>query len=111
MELVNPDQLQTWITECGPGLGLGINPRSLAPCWAQHPPVIHELTGLYLAWTALHDAFEPPDAGDDLAQYAIPAPRDWLDLTNVSVPAVERVIKSTTTCARAGHHIGGTRSE
>ena len=111
MELVNPDQLETWITECGPGLGLGVNPRSLASCWAQHPTVIHELTGLYLAWTALHDAFEPTDPGDDLAHYAIPSPRDWLDLSNASVPAVERVIKATTTCARAGHHIGGTRGE
>ncbi len=107
MELINPDQLETWITEHGPGLGLLVNSRSLASCWAQHPPVIHEVTGLYLAWTALLDAFALPDADDDLAQYAIPSPRDWLDLSNASVPAVERVIKSTTTCARAGHHIGG----
>ena len=30
--------------------------------------------------TALHDAFDPPDAEDELAQYAIPSPGDWLDL-------------------------------
>jgi len=110
MELVNPEQLGSWITQSGPGLGLGVNQRSLSPCWAQHPTVVHEIAGLYLAWTALHDAFEPADAGDGLAQYAIPSPRDWIDLTNASVPEVERAIQSTTTCAQAGHHIGGIPS-
>ena len=110
MNLINTDQLNEWVTHTGPALGLGLNTRSLAPCWAQHPPVVHDLTGLYLAWTALHDAFTPPDADDDadddLAQYGIPSPRDWLDLSNASAPAIERISKATSTCARAGHHIG-----
>jgi len=42
---------------------------------------------------------------------AIPSPRDWLDLTNTSVPAVERAIKATTTCAHAGHYIGEKAAE
>ncbi len=111
MSMINPDHLHTWIKEFGPGVGVRLAPRSLAACWPQHPEAVHELTGLYLAWTALNDAFTPPDDDDGLAAYTVPAPRDWLDLSNASVPAVDRATKSTTTCARAGHHIGGTTND
>ncbi len=61
MELVNPAPLETWITEHDPGLGLRVSNRSLATCWAQHPQAVHEITGLYLAWTPLDAAFPQPE--------------------------------------------------
>ncbi len=106
VDIINTDQLQTWIDEFGPGLGLRMSNRSLATCWARHPQAVHEITGLYLAWTALSDAFNPPDPEDHLAAFTVPSPRDWLDLSNASTGAVDRATKTATTCARAGHHIG-----
>lgn len=105
-DVVHLDHLLAWVDRFGPGIGLHMHPKSLPACWAQHPIVIHELTGLFLAWSALMDLFNPSDPFDDLAQVLVPAPRDWLDLTNAGAPAVERVKKDTTLCARSGRHVG-----
>ncbi|MDD2858984.1 MAG: hypothetical protein PHU75_09960 [Candidatus Nanopelagicales bacterium] len=104
---VNPEHLQAFLDEHGPSLGLDEGGRSgLAVCWAQHPEAVHDLVGLYLAWSALISAFNlPVGSGAASSQLGAPGPRDWLDLSNASAPAIARAIASTATCQRAGHHI------
>lgn len=106
-DLVDLAHLNTWLTDTGPGLGLTIDTKSLPPCWAQHPITRHEITGLFLAWTALAQAFSPAPPADDNPYPAtvVPGPRDFLDLSNASAAAVTRATAAAATCARAGRHI------
>lgn len=105
-DVVHIDHLAAWVNHFGEGLGLHLHPKSLPACWGEHSVVIHEITGLYLAWSALMDMFNPSDPFDDLVQVLVPAPRDWLDLANASAPVVERIKKDVTLCARSGRHVG-----
>lgn len=104
--ILDPSFLTTFLAEHGPSLGL--TPAKgkvgqLASCWAEHPAAVHELTGLYLAWTSLISLFLAPPDPDSASMVA--APRDWLDLSNATAPAVARCIEATRTCANAGHHV------
>lgn len=104
-ELVPVAALQQWVGEHGPSLGLVVEARAgaLWECWPEHPVAVHELTGLYLAWTALLGALDPEPV--DVGAIGLPGPRDWLDLANASAPAVARALTTLTTCARSGRHI------
>lgn len=105
--VVDVDHLRTWLSTEGPAVGLTISPKGLAGCWAEHPIARHEVTGLFLAWSALSQAFNPtPPADDDpYPAQVVPGPRDFLDLSNASAAAVARAIAATANCARAGSHI------
>ncbi len=107
MEPVHIPHLDEWLDTFGPGIGLSItsNTKSLAACWAQHPVAVHEITGLYLAWTALVSLFEPPDELTEGQPFMVVNGRDWLDLSNSSDQAVERAKAAAVTCARVGEHI------
>lgn len=104
-DIVDLDHLDTWLTDTGPALGLTIGPKGLPACWAQHPITRHEVTGLFLSWTALAQALIPPPDSDPFAAQVMPGPRDFLDLSNASAAAVTRAISAASTCARAGHHV------
>lgn len=106
---IKPENLEDWLADIGPSLGIRVGERKgLARCWAQHPETVHELTGLFLAWKGLIAAFPTDPRGPGAV--AAPGPRDWLDLSNSSAPAIARAIAATSTCARAGHHIQGVES-
>ena len=103
---IKPANLEDWLADTGPSLGIRVGERKgLAHCWAEHPETVHELTGLFLAWKALIAAFTTDTRGPGAV--ATPGPRDWLDLSNSSAPAIVRAIAATATCVRAGHHIHG----
>ena len=110
------DFLRDFLLEHGPALDLAVDDTGsgtgLAGCWAQHPAAITDLTGIALAWSALLDAFDPapPTPGQESA-YIVPAPRDWLDLSNATAPARDRIRSATGTCQRAGHHVGPRRTD
>ncbi|MDI1290648.1 MAG: hypothetical protein PSX37_11955 [bacterium] len=72
--------------------------KSLAPCWIEHPAAVTELTGIYLAWIGLIQAL----TGESKM---VASPREWLDLTNATVPARERAIAATRNCQRNGKHV------
>lgn len=110
-DIVNVEHLRAWLIEDGPALGLVIGPKGLPECWAQHPVARHEITGLFLAWSALGQAFAPaPPADDDpCPAQVIPGPRDFLDLSNASAAAVARTLAAGSTCARSGSHIAERR--
>lgn len=112
-DIVDVEHLHAWIIEDGPALGLVIGPKGLPECWAQHPVTRHEITGLFLAWTALAQAFTPQPPSDDNPYPAqvVPGPRDFLDLSNASAAAVARAIAAAATCARAGDHIQERRPQ
>ena len=100
------EHLVGWLARFGPSLGLTIGSKGLPACWADHPVARHEVTGLFLAWSALENALDPgAEPQDPYAAIALPGPRDWLDLSNASAPAVARAIAAGATCARAGHHV------
>ena len=104
-DLVDEAHLHPWLEESGAALGLVIGPKGLPACWAQHPVSRHEVTGLFLAWSALARAFAP----DELEAFSAappPGPRDFLDLSNASAAAIARAIHDGATFARAGHHVG-----
>lgn len=105
---MNTEHLQAFLDEHGASLGLCAGTRAgLADCWAQHPAAVHDLVGIYLAWSALLAAFNlPVGTGAANAQLGAPGPRDWLDLSNACTPAIARITATTATCHRAGHHIG-----
>jgi hypothetical protein len=103
---INPELLQGFLHDSGPSLGLEVGHRDgVAACWAAHPDAVHDIVGLFLAWSGLLATFTTDPRGP--GALAAPAPRDWLDLSNASAAAVTRITESTRTCARAGHHIGG----
>lgn len=106
-DVVDVEHLYAWLSEDGPALGLVMGPKGLPECWAQHPVTRHEVTGMFLAWSALGQAFAPaPPADDDpYPAHVIPGPRDFLDLSNASAAAVARAVAASSTCIRAGHHI------
>ena len=115
MSIIDIEYLHEFLADHGAALGLDPStPGSstgIAGCWDQHPTAIHDLTGIALAWTALIDAFDPAPSPDGTERaYVVPAPRDWLDLTNATVAARDRIKSSTSTCARAGGHIGSPAS-
>jgi hypothetical protein len=115
VSIVDPDFLREFLADHGAELALDpAEPTSaagIAACWDQHPAAVTDLTGIALAWTALIDAFDPPrDGGDLQAAIVVPAPRDWLDLTNATTPARDRIKAVTSTCVRAGHHIAPVRT-
>ena len=114
MSVIELEYLHDFLVDHGPALGLDpTTPASstgIAACWDQHPTAVHDLTGIALAWTALIDAFDPAPSLDGTERaYVVPAPRDWLDLTNATVPARDRIRATTSTCARAGNHIGSSQ--
>ena len=107
---INTELLAGWLEESGPSLGLVVRTRKgLAGCWPEHPDAVHDLTGLFLAWNALVAAFTTDPRGPGAVASA--TPKDWLDLSNSSAAAVKRVVDSTATCSRAGHHIHGVEIE
>lgn len=112
-DVVDLTHLDAWVIEDGPALGLTLGPKGLAKCWSEHPIARHEVTGLFLAWSALGQAFNPAPPSDDdpYPAQVIPGPRDFLDLSNASAAAVTRAIAATTNCARAGTHITGRAPE
>ncbi len=103
-DIVDTGHLDAWLADTGPALGLTIGPKGLPACWAQHPITRHEVTGLFLAWSALAQAFTPAES-EPFAAPVVPGPRDFLDLSNASAAAVTRAISASSTCARAGHHV------
>ena len=103
--VVETDHLQRWVEDFGPALGLTVAPKGLPPCWADHPITRHEVTGLFLAWSALMQALNPAESPDPFSVAVVPGPRDYLDLSNASA-AVARAVAAGSTCARAGHHVG-----
>jgi len=104
--IVETDHLQRWVEDFGPALGLTLDAKGLPACWDQHPIAVHEITGLFLAWTALLQALTPAENPDPFSPTVIPGPRAYLDLSYASATAVARAIAAGATCARAGHHVG-----
>ncbi len=101
--VVDPGHIAGFLDDYGPMLDLvpthaGTDGKSLAPCWDRHPPAITELTGIFLAWSGLIRALGPDSA-------VVAGPREWMDLTNATVPARERTIAATRACHRAGKHV------
>lgn len=101
--VVDPAHIEGFLDDYAPMLELvpstkATDGKSLAPCWAQHPPAVMELSGIFLAWSGLIAAMRGEVA-------VVPGPRDWLDLTNATVHARERAIAATRNCHRAGSHV------
>lgn len=110
-DIVDVQHLRDWLLEEGPALGLIVGPKGLPECWAQHPVARHEITGLFLAWSALGQAFvaEPPSDDNPYPTQVVPGPRDFLDLSNASAAAVARAVTVASACARSGDHIAERR--
>lgn len=111
VDVVDVEHLRAWLVEEGPALGLTIGPKGLPECWAQHPVARHEVTGLFLAWSALGQAFTPesPSVDSPYPAQVVPGPRDFLDLSNASAAAAARALAAGSTCARSGSHIADRR--
>lgn len=96
------------VTRVCEALGLTLDAKGLPACWNQHPIAVHEITGLFLAWTALLQALTPAQNPDPFSPTVVPGPRDYLDLSTANAAAGERATAADAACAQAGHHVRGT---